>query len=274
MGPGTHLAPYGVPSETTLATRVPSWGMRCAECRFSFVPMSRRVAAGVVVPRARVRWSLPFALLAAVLVALVAAAVVLGANPGKEKIALSAAGRVQAKAEVLHRADVGAGWSGGAKKPNLSSAMPCSGYRPKQSDLVLIGVAETKWQAPGVEIDSQAQVLQTAAMVGRDWRRTVLAPQVLPCVRQGLAKALGSTGKLVSFRRIAFPRVARYTRAFRAVFDVTTAIGSVPVEMDLLAFGAGRNELTLSLTGPATAKASLHRAEARLARLLAGRIRP
>jgi hypothetical protein len=212
-------------------------------------------------------------LIAAAAVALVAAGVVPAGNPSKEKIALTAAGKAHARAEVVRRRDLGKGWSGGFKKPDLSSTMPCSGYRPRQSDLVLIGAAETTWDLEIFEIDSQAQVLRTAAMVRRDWRRTVLAPQVVPCLRKGFKKALGSTAKLVSFRRVAFPRVTKYTRAFRLVAKLKTAIGRVPIEVDLLALGKGRNELTLSLLGPAAARASLRAKELRLARVLARRAR-
>lgn len=216
-----------------------------------------------------------WALLIAVLVALVAAAVVGAANPGKEKIALTAAGQRQAKAEVLHRSDVGPGWSGGTKKPKLSSTMPCSGYRPKQSDLVTIGAAETRWHVTGIEIDSEAQVLRTPAMVWRDWRRTVLARPVMPCLRQGIEKSLKPSEKLVSFRRVSFPHVARYTHALRAIIDVTASTGQVvPVEVDLLALGAGRNELTLSITGPKAAEAAQRSAELRFARTLASRLGP
>lgn len=211
--------------------------------------------------------------MSAVAVALVAASAGLAGNPSKEKIALTAAGRAQAKAEVLHRADIGVGWSGGFKKPDLSSTLPCSNYRPKQSDLVLVGAAETTWQKPGVELDSEAQVLRTPAMVRRDWQRTVLAPQVLPCLRQGLAKSLGAGAKLVSLKRVAFPHVATYTSAFRIVAKVKTALGSLPVEIDSIALGAGRNELTLTISGPKSARPSLTRMETRLARLLARRTR-
>lgn len=216
-----------------------------------------------------------WALLIGVLVALVAAAAVGAANPGKEKIALTAAGQKQAKAEVLLRSDVGPGWSGGPKKPKLSSTMPCSGYRPKQSDLVMIGAAETRWHVTGIEIESDAQVLRTPAMVRRDWRRTVLARQVMPCLRQGIKNSLKPSEKLISFRRVSFPHVARYTRAFRVIIDVTTSTGQVvPVEIDLLALGAGRNELTLSITGPKAAKAAQRSAELRFARTLASRLGP
>ncbi len=210
---------------------------------------------------------------AAALVALVAAGVAWAADPGKEKIAFTAAGQAQAKREVLRRADLGKGWSGGSRKPDLSSSMPCSAYRPKQSDLVVTGAAETTWQAQGFQVDSVAQVLRTAAMVRLDWQRTILAPQVLPCLRQGFASSVGSSGKLVSFGRAGFPGVARYTRAFRAVFDVKTGTGTVPVEIDFVALAAARNEVTLTMTGPAAQRSVLHDAEVRMARALAGRMR-
>lgn len=214
---------------------------------------------------------------AAAAVGVVAAGVALGANQGKEKVALTPAGQAQAKAEVLRQADVGAGWSGGAKKLNLSSnsGYDCPTYKPKQSDLVLIGAAETRWHKDGLTIDSLAQLLKTPAMVQRDWQRTVLAPQVLPCARQAFAKALGSRGRVVSFRRLAFPAVEPYTAEIRGVADITVAAGvSVPMVIDTIAMGAWRNELTLTFSGPASAKDAMRSAEVHLAYRLAGRIRP
>jgi hypothetical protein len=204
---------------------------------------------------------------------LVAAGIASASTPNKEKIAYTAAGRTKAKAEVLKRTDVGSGWSGGSRKPDVSSALPCS-YKPKQNDLVLIGAAETDWRQPGYEIDSEAQVLRRADMVRRDWRRTVLAPQVVPCLRQGLEKSLGSAGTFVSFGRVAFPRVASLTQAFRAVFKVSSGSTTVPVEVDVLALGSGRNELTLTLTGLEARRSALHTSEMRFARRLAARMQP
>ena len=128
-------------------------------------------------------------------VALVAAGVALA---DKERIARTPAGNARARAEVLRRADLGKGWSGGFKKPDFSSGFRCS-YKPKQSDLVVVGAAETIWDRPTTyEIDSEAQVLRTAAMVRRDWRRTVIAPQVLPCLRKTFRQFIGSSGRLLS----------------------------------------------------------------------------
>lgn len=206
-------------------------------------------------------------------VALVAAGAVLAANPTKEKIELTAAGKAQARAEVVRRKDLGAGWSGGFKKPDLSSSFSDCSYHPKQSDLVLIGAAETTWHKQVVAIDAEAQVLRTAAMVRLDWRRTVTAPQVQPCLKREFAKSFAASGKLVSFRRVRFPHLATYTRAYRVVADVKTGLGNLPIEADLVVFGVGRNELNLGLTGPASGKAYLRRTELRLARVLVQRAR-
>jgi hypothetical protein len=210
-------------------------------------------------------------LIAVTFVALAVTGAALAGSPSKEKIALTAAGNAQAKAEVVRRADVGSGWKGGFKKPDLTASMPCTSYRPKQSDLVLIGAAQTTFSRTALEVDSEAQVLRTAAMVRRDWQRTILDRRVIPCLRQGFTKALGSRAKLVSFRRIAFPHVAPLTRAFRAVASVSTQFGPVTLQIDFVAIGSGRNELTLTVTGPTVARSSLHATEVRLARLLAAR---
>jgi hypothetical protein len=209
---------------------------------------------------------------AAAAVALVAAGTVLAENPGKEKIARTPAGNAQAKAEVLRRADLGEGWSGGFRKPILNSPEPCS-YRPKQSDLVVVGAAETTWNKPGSEIDSEAQVLRTAAMVRRDWRRTVVAPQVLPCLRQAFKKLLSSHGKVVSVRRVAFPHLAPHTRAWRFLATIDNGTGgTVPFETDFVVLDAGRNEVTLTLAASGGGRASLRTDWLRLARALAHRM--
>ena len=211
-------------------------------------------------------------LLGAVVVALMAAATVSAGNPGKEKIARTAAGNARARAEVLRRSDFGKGWTGGFTKPDLSSTLPCS-YHPKQSDLVLIGAAETTWdKKTAFEIDSEAQVLRTAAMVRRDWKRTVVAPQVVPCLRQAFKKAL--TSKLpVAVSRIAFPQVATYTRAFRFVAKLTSGGKQVKIESDFVALGAGRDEVSLTITAVGRTSASLRAEALRLARVLAHRMR-
>ena len=212
---------------------------------------------------------------AALLGACAAALLLAGAAVAdKEQIHLTAAGQAAARAAVMHRADLGgaSGWTGGLKKPDLSSGTGCANFKPKQSDLVLIGASETVFKHPGVEFDSEAQVLQTPAMVRLDWQRTVLAPQVMPCLRSNLEKQLTSSERLVSVRRIPFPAISGYTRAYRTTVDVKSAAGTTRVFVDLVLIGRRSTEITLTTTAPMAAQAAVRAAELRLARILAARV--
>jgi hypothetical protein len=211
------------------------------------------------------------------LAAAVAASVAVASVADKEQIRLTNAGQAAARAAVLTKADLGTapGWTGGAKKPDLSSTPACPGFRPKQSDLVVNGAAETVFKQPAIQFDSEAQVLETAHMVKLDWQRTVLAPEVLPCLRSAAAKSAGTSAHVVSIRRIAFPRVATYTNAIRILLDVKTSASTTPVKVfvDLVLVGRSRTEITLTTTAPLLASVAVRAAEVRLARILAGRVR-
>jgi hypothetical protein len=207
----------------------------------------------------------------------VAASVAVASIADKEQIHLTNAGQAAARAAVLTKADLGTapGWTGGAKKPDLSSTPACPGFTPKQSDLVVNGAAETVFKQPAIQFDSEAQVLETAHMVKLDWQRTVLAPKVLPCLRTAAAKSAGASARVVSIRRIAFPRVATYTNAIRIVLDVKTSASTTPVAVfvDVVLVGRSRTEITLTTTAPLLASVAVRAAEVRLARVLVGRVR-
>ena len=196
-----------------------------------------------------------------------------GAMADKEQIHLTAAGQKAARAAVLQRADLGAatGWTGGAKKPDLSPGTGCANFNPKQSDLVLIGAAETVFKHTGVEFDSEAQVLQTPAMVRLDWQRTVLSPQVLPCARSTFQKHLTASERLISVRRVAFPAVSAYTHAYRVIVAVTSGSVTIRIFVDLVLIGRGSTEITLTTTAPLLAEPAVRAAEVRVARILVAR---
>jgi hypothetical protein len=214
------------------------------------------------------------AALCALVFATVAAASTSG--DGKQQVRLTAADNAAARRVALRKADFGgvAGWSGGTKKPDLSSTGPkCANFHPKYSDLVLTGVAETEFQNSGVYIDDEVQMLKTAPMVKLDWQRSVLAPGLLPCLRTYLAKSAPANAKVRGIQKLAFPRVAQYTAAFRLVLDVTAAGTTASMLIDLLLVGRGRTEITLTTVAPYDARAPIKSAEERLARLLVSRIR-
>ena len=202
-----------------------------------------------------------------------AAAEPASAPPSKQQIRFTAADQAAARAAVLRLTDLGSsGWQGGRLKPNVGSGLVCSGYAPKQSDLVLTGAAESAWHRPGLQVRSVAQVLKTRAMVARDWARTVSDPRAIACLRGAVTKGLTSSERLVSFRRLAFPRLATFTTAYRAIVEVSAGGASARVLVDLVLVGRSRTELTLMIAAPAAAGASIAAADVRLARALAARV--
>ena len=116
-------------------------------------------------------------------------------------------------------------------------------------------------------------MLKTAPMVKLDWQRSVLAPGLLSCLRSYLAKGAPANAKVRGMQKLAFPRVAQYTAAFRLVLDVTASGTTASMLVDLLLVGRGRTEITLTTVAPYDARAPIKAAEERLARLLVARIR-
>ena len=201
-----------------------------------------------------------------------AAAVFAGDN--REQIRFNPADQAAARAATLRLADLGSsGWTGGRVKPDLTPAPTCADYHPKQSDLVLTGAARSQYRQGAVTFDSEVQVLQTARMVALDWRRSVLPAGAVSCLRRKLAASLGPNAKLVSYTRVAFPQVASYAAAFRAVIDVTAQGQTLRLLVDVVLVGRRRSEITLSVGGPASGRSALTAAERRLARMLVSRAR-
>ena len=83
---------------------------------------------------------------------------------------------------------------------------------------------------------------------------------------------MGSSGRLLSLRRVAFPHLTTYTRAFRVLATLGSGTNRERFESDFVAMGAGRNEVSLSLTAAGGKAAWLRAQELRLARLLAHRM--
>jgi len=211
----------------------------------------------------------------AVTFAFTTAVVALAGDGNRQKIRFNAADQAAARAAVLRKSDLGSGtgWRGGARKPDLSATESCPNYSPKQSDLVLTGAAETQFSLGTLVFDSEAQVLETARMVRLDWRRSVLAPGVLSCLRSTMSKSTPPGTRVLSIQKLAFPRVAQYTAAFRLVIDVRSSRATVRLLVDVALVGRGRTEIILTTSAPLAARVSVKAAEIRLARILVARIR-
>ena len=194
------------------------------------------------------------------------------ADPGKQKIELNAADQAAARAVVLRRSDLGAGWTGGRIKPDLTSQVSCASYHPKVSDLVVTGAAESQFRGTGIVLANEVEIFRTSAMVDRDWRRSIV-PAAVPCLRRTLTKGLGTQAKVLSFGRIPFPKVGTHSAAFRGIVAVSALGQTVRVLLDIVLVGRGRTEISLDATAPASGARVVSAAERRLARTLAARAR-
>jgi len=177
----------------------------------------------------------------------------------------TAADQAAAKAITLRQSDLGAGWKGGQTKPELSNTT-CP---TKRSDLVVTGASESKFQSSGVFVSSQGLVLRTPAMVRADWQRTVGSPAFWACGRRELATLEGA--KLVSLKKLAFPKLAEYSARYRLVYDFGKVGKPALVLMDMIMVGAGRSEISLFVSAPYADRVAADGAGRRLAKILFSR---
>lgn len=185
-----------------------------------------------------------------------------------------------AAAVVVKRADLGGlpGWTGGTVKPDRSpetNADRCNGYLPKQSDLVVTGDAETKYSFQATTIDTQVQLLRTAAMVTTDWHRSFEIPDYLSCARSQFTNQLPKSEHLVSFTKLPYSTSGTKSTAFRALFTVGRLGRTVRVAVDFVAFYRGRTEATVidsGLVPTATDLMALKALDLRVADVVNGRL--
>ena len=185
----------------------------------------------------------------------------------------NAADQAAAKAATLKLSDFtpGAGWKGGAVPPDVTPDNPCAS---KISDLVITGDARSEFKAAtaGLRISSETVVLESAAMVAADWQRTVGNAAFMACTRQAYSKPEAGV-TTISFKKLAFPKLTRYTARYRLLAEVRASQSPVRVLVDIILLGQSRGETTLIFTAPYVARAAVDAAELRLARTLVGRIR-
>ena len=211
----------------------------------------------------RSRVALPVAVVAG-LVAIQAA------SADKLPVQYNAADQAAARAVVLKRGDLGTatGWKAVTAKPDFSSST-CGGYEPKRSDLTVTGASASEWRNGSALVSFQTEtwVMKTAAMVRVDWQRVVGHPTFLRCSAEK-DLATQQNAKLVSYKRIAFPRLAPLSRRVRLVVDYAVEGQTLRMLFDLVLLGKGRTEISLLTVGPYAARSDIDAAEVRLARLL------
>ena len=186
------------------------------------------------------------------------------ASRGDPKQEIRPADQARAKAMLIRRGDLGKGFTRAKSSPGNSSH--CKAL--DESDLVLTGTAESPlFQSDaGRAVYSDGQVYKTEAQNAASWRRGTSAAgsKCIEVVIRHDAKL--SHLRLVSFRWVAFPRVAPHVAAYRAV--VRSANGA-PGMVDSVAFRNGRAQSHIFFAGGPSGYPRDE--EVRLARIVAGR---
>ena len=198
-------------------------------------------------------------LLAALLVCLAVPALALAGHLDPKK-QLNPADQRKAASIVLKRADFAAGWKKTPATPDDADHLNCPGYNPNQSDLVLTGEVEAEFEAAeGIpSVSSIANVYKTRADALAAWSRSA-KPALAPCLarlfKQGIEEG-GGKAAIVRAGRIAFPKLAPRTVAYRAVLSVTATEGGqeakVPFTIHFVALGNGRGDSALLAIGVGT----------------------
>lgn len=139
------------------------------------------------------------------------------AGRGDPQKRIVAADQVRAKAMVLRKADLPAFTAVSATGDG--GDLYCKAL--DESDLTITGEARSPDFQAGVSfVSSLARVYRTRADADTSWRRAASAAG-RKCARETfVAEFEKRGGRLVSFRRIAFPRVAERTTAYRLVVTV------------------------------------------------------
>jgi hypothetical protein len=187
------------------------------------------------------------------MLAVLASATVALAARGEPKDELDAKDMARARAIILKRTDLAPGF-------RATRTGPGDGYCAAldESALTRSGKAESPAFVQGATfVSSRADIYRTVEDAETSWRQGV-SPAGAQCFREVLA----GNGKLPSFRRLSFPRLAAKTFAFRLVGGGAT--------IDLVGVQQGRAQsVTLFVSGAGP----LPRAEeVALSRLVAARL--
>jgi hypothetical protein len=187
------------------------------------------------------------ALVLLVILAVPALALAAETDP-KRKI--NAADERKAASIVFKRTDFTAGWKRTTSPSTDDDDLSCSFYKPDGSDLTLTGDAEAEFERTGgfPSLLSYADVYMNDRDAAAAWSRTV-KPALARCVAQFFEREVSEPGTkvtVVNHDRIAFPRLAPRTAAFR--IDVKMAVtqngqtATVPLTLHIVVVGRGRAE--------------------------------
>jgi len=175
------------------------------------------------------------------------------AADGEPRKALTAQGNATAPSIVLKRADLSPGFTA-RKRPDddLPAGVRCGAL--DESDLTITGEAQSpdfQFTQPGiyVTVGSTANVYRTPKDATASWKRgtsSKTATCFADIVRLGAPR--GQNVKIVSAKRLSFPKVAPKTAAFRVVATLNVGGSRVTAYIDAVILQNGRVQSGLVFT--------------------------
>ena len=121
-------------------------------------------------------------------------------------------------------------------------------------------------------VTSESNILQSPAMVAAEWKRSVgNTAFMVACARKEAAEE--PNVKLVSFEKLAFPKLTRYSARYRMVADFGEPGSRVHALVDMIVLAQGRAEISILLTARYADRAIADIAERKTANTLVNRIK-
>lgn len=182
-------------------------------------------------------------LLAVALLLLLAGSTAALADHLDPKKRIRAADQAKARAMLLRKSDLGPGFI--AQQTNTPDThLTCEGL--DESDLTVTGEAESPTWTQGVGfVVSAVNVYATVTDANASWARGTRGTGTR-CLRDQLADEFATQGvALESLRKVAFPRVAERTVAYRVTLSGTVQSTTVRVIIDLVILKHSRGQAAL-----------------------------
>jgi hypothetical protein len=182
-----------------------------------------------------------------IVIALVVASAA-SAGSGQPKHAFTAAGQVLARSIVLHRADLPASFRSTPSSGNLGKPPSCKGFKPDESDLTLLGRAESpEFDVAGNPplVSSDADVWLSAAQARSAFDR-VVRPGLSECLFKLFAAGLkANAAKGVRYVPVShslkpLPGLGEQAAHVRLVFTGIAGSIRIPLISDYYAIRKGR----------------------------------
>jgi hypothetical protein len=186
----------------------------------------------------------------------------------------SAADQALAKQSIVQITDFapGSGWSKAPASGNpggMDDPAACNDGAFSDQGRVLTGSASSSFRATGLQIWSSADVMKTVAMAKHDADQMRSAP-LKPCLNAVFTKNLPKAARLVSVKKLTFPRFGDWSDGYRALIDVTVNGTKIRLQVDMLLVLRSRIEITLMQMAPFAISSLAKTGELRLLERLAG----